>query len=106
MNREVKQQIHELAEQIYKEGYNDGYDDKGCNLQEMYEKGLNRAWECARQITNRDIDVEEIFGDMPLMLIFRKYTAFEAIDKIKECKLKWLSQQREVDISELKGKQE
>lgn len=90
MNKEVKQQIHELAEQIYKEGYNDGYDDKGSNLQEMYEKGLNEAWECAKKIISRDIDVEDIFGDVPLMFLFRKHTASEAIAKIKE----WESRRR------------
>lgn len=41
MNKEIEQQIHEFAEQIYKEGYNKGYEDRDSNLQEMYEKGLN-----------------------------------------------------------------
>ena len=76
--------LDKIAAQIYKEGYNNGYEDRDDNLQEMYEKGLNEAWECARKITNRDIDTEEVFGDIPLMFIFRKYTASEAINKIKE----------------------
>lgn len=44
MSKEIEQQIHEInefAEKMYKKGYNNGYEDRGSNLQEMYEKGLN-----------------------------------------------------------------
>ncbi len=87
MDKDIEQQVQEMykfAEKMYKKGYVKGCEDRDTNSQEMYEKGLNDAWECVRKIINQDIDIEKVFCDASPMSVFSRYTASEAVSNIKE----------------------
>lgn len=102
MKKLTEHQIHEFAEQIYNIGFEDGYiDDKGQKWtddqlkteSEMYVKGLNDAWECARKLvvakTIEEWDsIYEYMNVANYINIFEKYSASEAIEKIKEYEAK------------------
>lgn len=53
MNTQIKQHVHELVDQIYREVY-----DLGCvqGYDNGYEVGLNDAWNCAREIVRGRYD--------------------------------------------------
>jgi hypothetical protein len=85
---------------VFQRGYEKGYEEgKGQTWSEetlkteseMYAKGLNDAWECAKKIILTESEGGlslgehvEIFGAYPATIIFKNYTASEAIAKIKE----------------------
>jgi len=106
MREELEQKIHEFAvnaEVLYKAGYEEGYRagyEGKCLLTEeecladqkrQYERGLNDAWECIKKIAKMDIDtlntvfnLSNYMGVSPFMASLIKYSASEAIAKIKE----------------------
>lgn len=91
-------QFKEQMASLYKQGYKDGstiYGESslGATLAEKkgYAHGLSDAWECAKKIANCVSDgglapneLLAIFGEQFCSQIFGKYTAPEAIAKIKE----------------------
>jgi hypothetical protein len=92
--QEIKNKIHELVENAYEMGYEDGLKDGKESVQiddsVAYERGLNDAWECARKMILSDedggiahIDIQKIFG-MSYYSVMLNYSASEAIAKIKE----------------------
>ncbi len=81
--------------ECYREGFDDGYKegqhcgeiDGVMNIQideVSYQRGLNDAWECAKKIAEREDDMRNCFHDIAPAEIFGKYSASEAIAKIKE----------------------
>lgn len=48
------------------------------------EEGMNLAWKCAKKIAYREDEMCEIFNDIAPAEIFGRYSASEAIAKIKE----------------------
>lgn len=90
MNKELEQELHAVAESIYKDGYAEGY-KKGKNERLMmcdpYNRGRSEAWECARKImdlTSDYVKCHEILGDCAPKYALTKYSASEAMQKIKE----------------------
>lgn len=53
-------------------------------MSEEYQRGLNDAWEYARKIAEREDDMRNCFHDIAPAEIFGKYSASEAIAKIKK----------------------
>lgn len=90
MKEEIEEKIHEFIEHMYKIGYEDGQKDIIETSKETatigYEKGLNDAWTAIRKI----IPLWEkgytwyIFDSIDIDWIFKRYSASEAIQKIKE----------------------
>ena len=86
------------AEAEFNKGYQEGY-DKGLGTRalieeqksKVYQHGLDKAWECARKIAEREDDMRNCFHDIAPAEIFDKYSASEAIEKIK----KWEEKQKE-----------
>ena len=92
----MKKQAKELIEQAYQRGYREGYskaeNDYHAKTEEdrqsSYELGLNMAWEAARKIAiENTVPFEEWdllkIGNSTLA-VFNKYSASEAIEKIRE----------------------
>ena len=87
-------------EQIRKEGYRQGYDTGyGTKVNEFYEQGLFDAWETARKIVtmpDRDFINSDILDLDPGESIFTKYTATEAIEKLKA----YEQEQEEINVGD------
>lgn len=91
MKAEIEKQIHKLAEHMYETGYEDGRKENAKIADAGYSHGLNDAWDCAKKILQTSGDIKahmktifEVYAwDNPLS-IFEKYSASEAIEKIKE----------------------
>ncbi|MBO4394734.1 MAG: hypothetical protein J5819_00110 [Eubacterium sp.] len=98
---DIEKQIHNLAEYMYKTGYEDGTkyelehtkniirNHEKCKevLDAEYERGLNDAWRAARWImdlTSDDIKRHDVIGDCAPKYALTKYSADEAIELIKE----------------------
>ena len=86
---DIKEFVNRQIDEAYDEGYTQGEKDGRADIGTAYNKGLEDAWECAKKIyftpeaggLSRD-ELIDIFGksyDIP-----RKYSAKQAIDKIKE----------------------
>lgn len=86
------------VDEAYWRGYDKGYADKTNNdevanelAKDIYQRGLNEAWEAARKIVlNPDeggmsvTDIYLVFGNNGSMQrIFRSYSATEVIEKLK-----------------------
>lgn len=100
MDKDISEKAREFATEMWQKGYEDGYKDRGDIEQknavgEMeYQRGLEDAWECARKIVCPSDcyegglagHVKEIFGYEGYLSrgIFKDFSAFEAIDKIKK----------------------
>jgi hypothetical protein len=91
----LKTQMLECIEAAYDKGYKSGLKDGNINdgtfaakVKEAYDNGLNDAWECAKKIaTIGGLDLEElkeIFGYQSVNDIFERFSASEAITRIKE----------------------
>lgn len=85
----VECRMQDAYEQGYETGHKDGEArgiDKMNNLsKEAYAKGLEDAWECARQINGMYYQkLNEVFTDSTHDNIFIDYSASEAMQKIKE----------------------
>lgn len=96
-NARLKVEINNI-----KAGFEDGYidgkgqkwtDDQSKAESEMYAKGLNDAWECARKlVASRTIEEWDSLNDYmdveSCIDAFKEYSASEAIEKIKEYEAK------------------
>ena len=89
----------ELEKQAYQRGYKEAYDTAYADAEEiyesgkrvMYQKGLKDAWEAARKITGSVTDgslnyneLNVLFGSKYPESIINKYSASEAIEKIRQ----------------------
>lgn len=76
----------DVLKQVKKDAYNNGYEDRGNNLQEMFDKGLQAAWECAKKIATiyKTVGLVKVFNERDLEDLFNNYSPSEAIAKIKE----------------------
>lgn len=103
----------ELEEKGYQRGYDDGIKDKKMDLpvswddayqrgyedgvantpftdtekaeKSAYQRGLEDAWKCAKDITEMSsAEMTKIFGEAYQSKIFEKFTAAEAMQKIKD----------------------
>lgn len=111
MNGDLKYECNEAIEKIidkaYKRGYEDGENSYGTEIRtkqdvdKAYQQGLEDAWECAKKIAciRTDAEWKKFFEFLDVKLfhpedIFTKYTAQEAMQKIKdyERKQKWSEQ--------------
>lgn len=90
----IQKQIEEAYQNGYKACMQENDFDSPCTSCETYQRGLedgcNKAWEAARKITlYRDeggtsiLDLTEIFDCFTIQQVFRKYTVFEVIEKLK-----------------------
>ena len=78
IRNEAKNQSAAIVDKAAHAGYDIGYHDG-------YEKGLNDAWECAQKVRHMTFaDRVGIFGTESVTDIFNRYSASEAIAKIKE----------------------
>ena len=84
-------------EQIKKEAYEKGQKDLrescvpqdeeayGIGYHEGFQQGLGLAWEAAKKIENlSEAEKFEIFGEYDMFHIMHRYTASEAIEKIRQ----------------------
>ena len=81
--------VNELATRIYNEGYSDGYKqacEEEFNDDEVYIRGLNNGWECARKIASNNglscSSLLTIFGCDEWEDILAEYSALVAIEKV------------------------
>lgn len=94
----IRADYQKQVDEAYQRGYNKGYADKAnndevCNelAKDIYQMGLNDAWEAARKIVLSPdeggtslTDIYVMFGNNGSMQrVFRSYSASEAIDKLK-----------------------
>lgn len=97
----------ELEKQAYQKGHQDAYDTAYKDAEEiyesgkraMYQKGMKDAWECARKInclpSSGGIEnyvLGKIFGHTSNPIIMEKFSASEAIKKIRQYEEKWEEQ--------------
>ena len=72
-------------EQVRKEAYEKGFDAGRMLNTGKYEKGVNDAWEAARKIWEYDMTIlKEIFGEITRTDCYMRFTASEAIEKIRQ----------------------
>jgi len=85
----LKTQVLTCIEAAYDKGYKAAKQDViAVGNKSEYERGLNDAWECAKKIAadnglNYD-ELEKIFGYQSITAIFGRFSASEAVAKIKE----------------------
>lgn len=82
-------ELPEGAEILTKEAYSDlCMRASSAEREEVYERGLNDAWECAKKIATSDglqpDELETIFDHRGIDPIFECFSASEAIAKVKE----------------------
>lgn len=84
--KELLQKAHKTIENVYKAGYADGCSDKQHDLEHDYAKGLEDAWECARSVVDCKVPFEfwELASGQSMLGVFKRYSAKEAIEKIRE----------------------
>ena len=93
-------------EQVRKEAYDIAYKDAEeiyeGGKRAMYQKGLSDAWEAARKIWKYDtITLREIFGKgVTRMDWFMKFTASEAIEKIRQYEQEKQEEDEEVNVGD------
>jgi hypothetical protein len=91
----LKTQMLECIEATYDKGYKSGLKDGNINdgtfaakVREAYNNGLNDAWECAKKIVTDTglnyAELEEIFGCTSIDSILTRFSASEAVARIKE----------------------
>ena len=81
---DLEQVRKEAYQKGYETGYEDGYNEPGKNQQEAYQRGLNDARDAAMKIENlSEAEKFEAFGEYDMFHIMRRYTAAEAIEKLK-----------------------
>lgn len=51
--RKIEQQIYKLVVEVYQDGYKNAITNQHEYGEQMYQKGLNDAWECARKIADQ-----------------------------------------------------
>ena len=96
MEKEIEKMMNEeTMKMLYRKGYHDGVEntkrDFEFDLRKAREDGLNAAWEAARKIVYpieygglTPGQLSKIFGTAPAYDILKRYSATEAIEKIKE----------------------
>lgn len=86
--RKIEQQIYKLVVEVYQDGYKNAITNQHEYGEQMYQKGLNDAWECARKIADQfehDTDIENrVVIDDDILTTLESLTASEAIQKVKE----------------------
>lgn len=111
MRKELEQKIHEFAEQMYMAGYGDRclLTDEEClaDQKRQYEKGLNDAWECIKKIGKMNVNTLNTVFDLPNYIgvslfttLLTKYSASEAIAKIKEYEEKQKQTDDEIKVGD------
>lgn len=82
-----------VRNEAYKEAYDKGYQDAVMKIdsnehaiaEKAYQRGLNAAWEAARQISNMTLRTQKtIFSVEGMFDVIEKYSATEAIECIKK----------------------
>jgi hypothetical protein len=89
--QEFEDTMVELLRKAWHEGEAEGIRRAEAEYNKGYQEGLDKAWECARKIAEREDDMRNCFHDIAPAEIFGKYSASEAIEKIKE----WEEKQKE-----------
>lgn len=93
----VRSDYQKKVDEAYQRGYDKGYADKTNNdkvckdlAKDIYQRGLNDAWEAARKIVLNPedsgiilTDLFVMFGHRSIQSVFRNYSASEAIAKLK-----------------------
>ena len=94
----IRSDYQKQVDEAYQRGYDKGYADKTnndevCNelAKDIYQRGLNEAWEAARKIVLSPdeggtslTDIYVMFGNNGSMQrVFRSYSASEVIEKLK-----------------------
>lgn len=103
---EYKNKAEEIMREMYKLGYKDGISDGKIKIEEAYNNGLNAAWKAARKIVY-PIEyggiaaggLRKMFGEVNTYDVLARYSAAEAIEKIKE----YESHVPDKDVGEIKG---
>lgn len=69
----------------YDAGFRDGTEMKAEAQQSLYESGANDTWECVRKLSSEisGETIKSIF-DAPYCEVFKRFTASEAMAKVKE----------------------
>lgn len=97
---EIDKNTRNWIEKVYRQGYEDKREEE-CNcanqMQEIYEKGLNDAWDVVKKIYDMDGgDLVEVFNDYNPYNVTDKYTAAEAIAKIKKYEDKQNNKEKDI----------
>ena len=90
----IEKQVKEFAESMYNFGY-----------QAARDIGRQEAWECANKIAHREDEMRNCFNDIPPAEVFARYSASEAMDRIKQYEQKQISKIKvgdEVEYCKLK----
>ena len=108
---QIMNSIENRVRQAYNSGYDMGFHDgeiAGYNKtdiwQDGYYKGLEEAWECAKKLTHPsyggfyDDEQEKIFGYRNSDEVLTNFTAYEAIEKIREYESKLNEPDKEYEI--------
>lgn len=93
--RRLKGKIHDMTDRCYEAGYKRGLEDgrqmdvsEGYKAEESgYQRGLKEAWECAKEILfdgTLSRELLTVFKTKTFSGIINKYTAAEAIQKLKD----------------------
>jgi len=89
MKEELEKRLHNIAELLYEQGFDDGK-EKGIEITQkkqirfMYEQGLNDTWECIRKFRNlSEKERERIFDTIWLQDILCHFKPLEFVQKIK-----------------------
>ena len=90
---ELMLQIRNAYDEGYEDGLKDGYEDGKADTpftdteeaeKKAYDRGLSDAWDVAKKIYDMDGgDLVEVFNDYDPYKVTQKYTATEALAKIK-----------------------
>ena len=111
---QIMNSIENRVRQAYNSGYDTGFRDgeiAGYNnwqdgRKDGFRKGLEEAWECARKLTHPsyggfyDDEQEKIFGYRNSDDILTKFTAEEAIEKIREYESKLNEPDKEIKVGD------
>lgn len=85
------EQYMKAADEAYQRGYEDGTksvenwnnEEKKLRLDEAFDRGLTEAWELAQAIWHNKCGERSKLGCVSIQGVFAKYTAQEAIAKLK-----------------------
>lgn len=91
--------LDEVISSIYKRGLEDGSADVKARVKGAYEKGLEDAWECARKILDAGVpyDYWDMGSGHHISYAIKRYSASEAMQKIKEYEERQKRDERKVD---------
>ena len=107
---QIMNSIENRVRQAYNSGYDTGFHDGETaeynNWQDRqkdgYHKGLEEAWECAKSLchTYHSFELRKIFDYDDADVVLAHFTAYEAIEKIREYESKLNELDKEIKVGD------